>query len=253
MVGPGGCFFRAEDRSVTLEPAGALADLLASDVELVLVSGRTQAQLVEACGIFGADGYVAELGAVVGWDRGRKRHVLHGAMPAELDAIPDTLVSAFLEEHVGRLEFHDPWHVGHEFDVMLRGQVDQADADAWFAARGAGWLRLHDNGLLPPRPTPRLQVDELHVYHLVPDGVDKGLAVAFDIERRGFPADQAVAIGDSASDLAMAPHVGRFHLVANGARSAPVRAQAEALSNAVIEEDTLGAGWASAVRAALGG
>ena len=252
MVGPGGCFFRAEDRSVTLEPSLALVDLLASEVSLVLVSGRTQVQLLEACGIFGADGYIAELGAMVGWDRGRQRHMLRGAMPLELDAIPDTLVTAFLAEFAGRLELHEPWSEGHELDVMLRGQVDPAEADAWFAARGADWLRTHDNGLLPPRATPRLQVAELHVYHLVPEGIDKGLAVAYDIARRGLSASQAIAIGDSASDLAMAAHVSRFHLMANGARSAPVRAAAQDLANAVIETGTLGAGWASAVRSALG-
>jgi hypothetical protein len=251
MVGPGGCFFRAEDRSVTLDPAQALADLLASEVALVLVSGRTQVQLVEACGIFGADGYVAELGAMVGWDRGRQRHMLRGAMPPELAAIPDTLVADFLADHAGRLEFHDPWHAGHELDVMLRGEVDPAEADAWFAARGAGWLRTHDNGLLPPRATPRLQVNELHVYHLVPDGIDKGQAVAYDIARRGLRPENALAIGDSASDLAMAAHVARFHLVANGARSRPVRERAEALPNAFIEDASLGAGWASAVRSSL--
>jgi HAD superfamily hydrolase (TIGR01484 family) len=252
MVGPGGCFFRAEDRSVTLEPTLALADLLASDIALVLVSGRTQVQLLEASGIFGADGYIAELGAVVGWERGRKTHILRGAMPAELDAIPDTLVAEFLEHHAGRLEFHDPWHEGHELDVMLRGQVDPAEADAWFAARGAAWLRMHDNGLLPPRATPRLHVDELHVYHLVPEGIDKGKAVEYDIARRGLRPEEAIAIGDSASDLAMAAYVARFHLMANGARSAPVLAAARALSNAVVETGTLGAGWASAVRSALG-
>jgi phosphoglycolate phosphatase len=49
----------------------------------------------------------------------------------------------------------------------------------------------------------------------------------------------------------MAPHVGRFHLVSNGARSAPVRARAEATPNVVIEDEALGLGWASAVRTAL--
>lgn len=252
MVGPGGCFFRAEDRSVTLDPSRALADLLQSEIALVLVSGRTQVQLREACGIFGAEGYVAELGAVVGWDRGRSRQVLRGALPAQFDAIPDTLVAGFLARFADRLEFHDPWHVGHELDVMLRGEIDLAEADAWFAAQGAGWLRMHDNGLLPPRPV-GVRVDELHVYHLVPDGIDKGKAVEYDIGRRGLAPEQALAIGDSASDLAMAAHVGRFHLVANGARSAPVRARAQALDNVVIEDEALGAGWASAVRSALGG
>ncbi len=34
----------------------------------------------------------------------------------------------------------------------------------------------------------------------------------------------------------MAPHVGRFHLVANGARHDHVRALAESTSNVVIED-----------------
>jgi hypothetical protein len=252
MVGPRGCFLRSEDRAVTLEPARALAELLTAGVALVLVSGRTQAQLLEAGAIFGADGYIAELGAVVGWNRGRSRQTLRGALPAGYDAIPETLVEAMLAKYSGRLEFHAPWHLGHELDVMLRGQVDSAAVNAWFAQQGWGWLRLHDNGLLAPRPTPGIAVSELHVYHLLPDGIDKGRAVAFDLERRGLRAGEAIAIGDSASDLAMAPHVGRFHLVGNGARSAPVRALAEAAGNVVLEPDALGIGWASAVRAALG-
>jgi hypothetical protein len=129
--------------------------------------------------------------------------------------------------------------------------VEVAEVDAWLAGQGAPWLRLHDNGLLPPRPTPTLAIGELHVYHLVPDGIDKGQAVAFDLARRGLEAAQAIAIGDSASDLRMAPHVGRFHLVANGARSVPVRELALAAGNVVIEEATLGDGWASAVRSAV--
>src|SRR6195952_1936282 len=91
MVGPGGCFFRAETGAVDLEPARALADLLSSGIPLVLVSGRTRAQLIEACGIFGADGYIAELGALIGWRSGEPGpgggapggiELVRGAMPA---------------------------------------------------------------------------------------------------------------------------------------------------------------------------
>lgn len=251
MVGPRGCFFRNEDESISLEPARALAELLAADVALVLVSGRSRAQLLEASGIFGADGYIAELGAMVEWDRGRGHHLLRGAMPEQYDTIPAELVDGMLQHFARRLEFHDPWHLGHELDVMLRGQADVAEVNAWLADQGAGWARLHDNGLLPPRPTPGLDIEQLHVYHLVPDGIDKGRAVAYDLQRRGLRADQAIAIGDSVSDLVMAPRVGRFHLVSNGARSAPVRALAQETPNVVIENGSLGLGWASAVRSAL--
>jgi hypothetical protein len=176
-------------------------------------------------------------------------------MPEHYDAIPDDLVEGMLRRFARRLEFHDPWHLGHKLDVMLRGQADLSEVNAWFAEQGAPWLRLHDNGLLPPRPTPGLDIDMgadlLHVYHLVPDGIDKGRAVAYDLSRRGLRPEHAIAIGDSASDLVMASHVGRFHLVSNGARSAPVRALAEATPNVVIEDLALGLGWASAVRSTL--
>jgi hydroxymethylpyrimidine pyrophosphatase-like HAD family hydrolase len=250
MVGPRGCFFRTEDHEISLEPANALAEVLAADITLVLVSGRTEAQLLEACGIFGADGYIAELGALVGWDRGRGRQPLRGAMPEEFDVIPAALIDALTSRYAGRLEPHDPWAAGHQLDVMLRGNIDPMEANRWLVAQGADWLRLHDNGKITPRPT-RLTVTDLHVYHLVPEGVDKGRAVAYDLERRGLRPEQAMAIGDSFSDLAMAAHVSRFHLVANGARVPHVRERALTLDNVQIETGALGAGWASAVRSAL--
>src|SRR3954470_2705976 len=149
MVGPGGCFFRAEGSRVDLEPAHALADLLLADVPLVLVSGRTRAQLVEACGIFGADGYVAELGALIGWRGGTEAELLRGSMPDTLDSVPEKLVEALLARFAGRLEFHSPWHLGHEIDVMLRGQVDVLEVEDWLSQQGYAWLRLRDNGVLP--------------------------------------------------------------------------------------------------------
>lgn len=259
MVGPRGCFFRAESGDVDLEPARALADLLHAEVPLVLVSGRTRAQLIEACGIFGADGYIAELGALVGWRPhagGDSIELLRGAMPAELDGVPDGLVDALLDRFRGRLEFHSPWHLGHEVDVMLRGQLDVAEVEDWLAGEGFGWLRLRDNGVLPTtaeslRAT-GLDITALHVYHLVPDGIGKGLAVARDLERRGIDPADAIAIGDSASDLEMAPHVGGFSLVENGSRPPHMRALIERHPNARVEYGSHGAGWTAAVRRALG-
>ncbi|HMA46067.1 MAG TPA: HAD hydrolase family protein [Frankiaceae bacterium] len=250
MVGPGGCFFRAEGGGPTLDPARALVALLASGVPLVLVSGRTRAQLLEACAVFGADGYVAELGALVGWDRGRRGELLRGAMPPEYDGVPDDLVEALLARHAGRLEHHAPWHVGHEVDVMLRGYVDVAEAEEWLAGQGFGWLRVRDNGVLPAERMPRLGGPP-HVYHLVPDGVGKGLGVARDLQRRGLDRSEAVAVGDSASDLEMAPYVGRLHLVANGARAGHLAPLLAGYDNVVVEPGSFGAGWAAAVRAAI--
>jgi hypothetical protein len=266
MVGPRGCFFRAENGHVDLEPARALGDLLASGIPLVLVSGRTRAQLIEASGIFGADGYIAELGALIGWrphaaipsrrsqNGSSSTELLRGAMPDDLDGVPDQLVDALLHHFAGRLEFHSPWHIGHEVDVMLRGQVDVVVAEAWLAEQGFGWLRLRDNGVLPSTSESRresgLQIEAMHVYHLVPDGIGKGLAVARDLARRGLDPADAVAIGDSASDLEMAPVVGSFSLVENGARPPHMASLIASHPNVRVERGSHGAGWTAAVRRA---
>jgi 3-deoxy-D-manno-octulosonate 8-phosphate phosphatase KdsC-like HAD superfamily phosphatase len=262
MVGPRGCFFRAEDGAVDLEPSRALGDLLAAGIPLVLVSGRTRAQLIEATAIFGADGYIAELGALIGWRPSRSGpgrsggELLRGAMPDYLDAVPDELVAALLAHFAGRLEFHSPWHLGHEVDVMLRGQVDVLEAQEWLVGQGYGWLRLRDNGVLPSTSdslrASGLRIAALHVYHLVPDGIGKGVAVARDLERRGIDPADAVAIGDSASDLEMATQVGRFSLVSNGARPPHMADLVAQHENVRVEQGSHGAGWTDAVRQALG-
>jgi hypothetical protein len=255
MVGPYGNFFAAEDRTPTLAPARALLELHRAGIALVLVSGRTRLQLQEAALIFGADGFVAELGALVGWDRGRSVQVLPGAMPAAYGQRPpiDVLASlglpdALFERWPGRLEWHAPWHRGHEADAMLRGNVDVAEVEAWLAGRGLEWLRLRDNGVLPGP-------GERHIYHLMPDGLSKGAAVGWDLARRGLSAPDAVAVGDSASDLGMAAYVGRMWVTANGAADPHMLPLLEAAraggADVRVTAEPVGVGWAEAVLSAL--
>jgi hydroxymethylpyrimidine pyrophosphatase-like HAD family hydrolase len=243
MLGPRGSFFRAPDHSITLEPATTLTDFLTAGNELVLVSGRTRAQLVEAAAIFGAHGYVAELGSLVGWNGPWECEALPGLGPAA----GDDLVEELLADFAGRLEFHEPWHLGHEVDVMLRGNVPPAESRAWLDAHGVAHLDLRDNGVLPIARCTGLAESTMpvHVYHLLPKGISKGFAVAWDLTRRGLDPAEAVAIGDSTSDLEMAAHVGRFFLVANGAEHV-----AQPLPpNVTVTKGTQGLGWAEAIRA----
>ena len=256
MVGPGGCFVRAADRSTTLEPAEALAALHDAGVSLALASGRTRAQLQEAARIFGADGFIAEMGAIIGWDHGRRSSMLTGKTPpefsgplvAQLESLG--LVDALLVEYEGRLEHHAPWHLGHETDVMMHGRVDVDVVNKWLVERGYGWLVLVDNGRLNGMVMDGLD-GAPHIYHLMARGISKGLGIATDLERRGLTASDAIAVGDSLSDLEMAPYVERFFLVRNGADVPDIRAAAEALPNVTICDGPLGNGWAQAARACL--
>jgi hypothetical protein len=260
MVGPRGSFWHDAGRELTASPAAALLELHRSGVALVLVSGRTFEQVIEAARIFAADGAIAELGATVAWDAGRGTHRLPGDMPEEYDGSTPMEVMAelgvvddLMAEHPGRLEWHAPWHATHSTDALLRGRVDPLAVDAWLAEKGLGWLTLKDNGALPPTSRFGLDEDPLppRVYHLMPRGISKGAAIAWDLERRGLSPADAVAIGDSVSDLEMAPAVERLFITANGAAVDGMTGLIEAVPNVTVTDAEMGEGWAQAVRAAL--
>jgi hydroxymethylpyrimidine pyrophosphatase-like HAD family hydrolase len=256
MVGPMGCFFVTAAFEPTLAPAQALVDLIAAGIPLVLVSGRTRAQLDEACRIFAADGYVGELGAVLGWGHAQEHEVLRGAMPESYDGTlvevlqTEGIADRLLKRYEGRLEHHAPWHEGHEADLMLRGHVETAEVEAWLTGQGLGWLRVRDNGVLPVEEYGALRAP-VHVYHLMADGLTKGYGVAADLARRGLSREDAIAVGDSVSDLSMAPYVRRFFLTANGAASAATVAAAEEHDNVTVCSGANGLGWVEAIRWAL--
>jgi hydroxymethylpyrimidine pyrophosphatase-like HAD family hydrolase len=260
MVGPRGSFWHTAHRELTDDPAAALLELHRAGIALVLVSGRTFEQVIEAARIFAADGAIAELGASVAWDAGRGTHRLRGELPLEFgDRTPMAamaelgVVERLLAENPGRLEWHAPWHTTHEADALLRGRVDPLAVDAWLDEQGLGWLTLKDNGALPVTSRMTLDPDPLppRVYHLMPRGISKGAAIAWDLERRGIDPADVVAIGDSTSDLEMARAVGRLWVTANGASVDGMAARLAAVPNAVVTDAAMGEGWAQAVRASL--
>jgi hypothetical protein len=260
MVGPRGSFWHTADRELTADPAAALLALHRAGIPLVLVSGRTFEQVVEAARIFAADGAIAELGATIAWDVGRGTHQLTGDLPEKyagrtpMDVMAELgVVVQLIADHPGRLEWHAPWHATHTTDALLRGRVDPLAVDAWLAERGTGWLTLKDNGAIPATSRMTLADDPLppRVYHLMPRGISKGAAIAWDLERRGLSPADAVAIGDSVSDLDMAPAVGRLWITANGASVDGMTGLLAAVPNATVTDAPMGEGWAQAVLASL--
>ena len=259
MVGPRGSFWTTAAGEPTAVPAEALVELHRAGVALVLVSGRTHAQLVEAARIFAADGVIAELGSLVSW-AGGQTHLLTGDLPAEfagrapMDVLAELgVVEQLLAAHPGRLEWHEPWHAAHSADALLRGRVDAAAVDAWLAERGWGWLTLNDNGAVPASPRMTLAPEALppHVYHLMPRGISKGAAISWDLARRGLSAADAIAVGDSVSDLEMAPAVRRLWITANGAAVDGMAQRLAAVPNVTVTDAPMGEGWAQAVSASL--
>lgn len=242
LLGPGGSLFAAPGGGITGRAAEAVAALHRAGVALVPVSGRAEVRVREAARLLGAEGYIAELGGI----RARGERVVrdHGAYRGRgtpHEAMLRSGAAGFLlGTYAGTLEPHAPWaHDGREVSMLLRGHVSIEEVRRRLEDAGYDWIRLHDNGVLR-RSFPGLEVDEVHVYNLLPRGVSKATAVAADLADRGIPAGESVAIGDSASDLALAPEVGVLYLVAG---SEP----ADLPPNVVVTKAGSGEGFAEAV------
>jgi phosphoglycolate phosphatase len=180
-------------------------------VEVVIMSGRRRAQVAEDARLLGGRAYIFEAGAAV-VDGPDLAWLTDPYMPDEGASVNEQVADEgapdlLLERFAGRLEYHDPWHLGREVSHVFRGDVDVRDADALLHEHGHDALRLLDNGAID-RPGMR-------GYHLVPRGVSKGAAVARHAQARGYRPDECIAVGDSREDLTAAEAVGAFWLVAN--------------------------------------
>lgn len=242
---------------VSIEGVRAVQACLRADVEVVVMSGRRRAQVHEDARLLGQDAYIFEAGACValggGALMGGEDHWLTGELtPGELtiaeqierSGAPDLL----LERYVGRLEYHEPWHVAREVSHLFRGLVDAGEVDELLVEHGHANLRLVDNGVLSTRSSTLAALDHLRGYHLVPAGASKAAAVALHARMRGYARDQVFAVGDSREDMACAPHVGTFWLVANAvARDPSIRATMNSHDNVRVTGAGNGAGVYEAV------
>lgn len=257
LLGRGASLLHDGEGNVTIEGVRAIQACLRADVEIVLMSGRRQAQVKEDARLFGQSAYIYEAGACLVLDG--EEHWLTGELvPGELtvaEQIEETGAPALLlETYRGRLEYHEPWHLNREVSHLFRGLIDAFEADALLAENGHGVLRLVDNGVVNRRSPDLAALPHVRGYHLVPKGASKAAAVALHMQIRGYAREEAFAIGDSREDLACAEHVGSFWLVANAvARDPSMREAIAGMPNVRVAEAANGPGVYEAVVSTLMG
>jgi hydroxymethylpyrimidine pyrophosphatase-like HAD family hydrolase len=247
LVGRGGSLLADLDGTPTLAAAEALLAAQRSGLQIVLVSGRTRAQLAETGRLLGLRDAIAEMGAVL--VRDGKAELQWGEAPRDLGETPAEALQragalrVVLDRFAGRIEPHLPWHQNRQGTALLRGQVEVGEVDAALRAEGLGWARLLDNGRLRG-PYPQLGPGETHAFHLLPAGVSKAAAAATYLAARGLTSSQAAAVGDGPADLELADAVGAMFLVANGAWAA---AEAGA-RQVIVTPSSAGRGFAEVVQ-----
>jgi hydroxymethylpyrimidine pyrophosphatase-like HAD family hydrolase len=218
LLGNRGSLFRDPDGNFSLRQARTLEACHRAGVEVVIMSGRREAQVMADARLLGQTSYIYEAGCGVVIEG--ERTLLTGdwmpddqGTPAEkmlAAGVPDLLFERFGK----RLEWHRPWHRERQLSHLFRGSVDVAEANALLADSGHTDLRFLDNGAIVRAMD---GVDgPAHAYHLVPGGASKAQAVAFHMGARGHAPAECIAVGDSLEDLDAADVVGRFFVVANG-------------------------------------
>lgn len=255
LLGRGGSLLRDPDGEFTLRQARALEACHRADVEVVIMSGRREPQVLSDARMIGQSSYIYEAGCAVVIDG--ERTLLTGdwvpgedGTPAErmlAAGIPDLLFERF----PGQLEWHNPWHTDRRYSHLFRGNVDVGAANETLAGHGHEDLRFLDNGVIARRME---GVEVVHAYHLVPGGASKAKAVGFHMRARGLAPEECIAIGDSVEDLDAAGAVGRFFVVANGPERDPSMREAIAgFDNVSITEGRMGDGFYEAVVSTLVG
>jgi hydroxymethylpyrimidine pyrophosphatase-like HAD family hydrolase len=283
LLGRGASLVHDGEGVVSLRGLRAVEACLRANVEVVLMSGRRRIQVAEDARLLGQSAYIFEAGACVvlgagqlgpagdqsagadggaggvklGAPAGGEEHWLTGGMlPGELTIAEQIERSGapamLLERYAGRLEYHEPWHVNREVSHLFRGLVDAVEVDALLAQEGHETLRLVDNGVVNRRSAALSGLPHVRGYHLVPAGASKAAAVAFHRQVRGYAREETFAVGDSREDLACAPHVGTFWLVANAVQRDPsIGETAKAFDNVRVAEAGHGAGVYEAVVSTL--
>jgi hydroxymethylpyrimidine pyrophosphatase-like HAD family hydrolase len=252
LLGLGGSLLvDAEGRPSTVT-AEAVARLNSAGLTVVLTTGRNRIQCTEITRLLSWRGFIAELGCVMVPDRGAAPVYTDGDWPAGLLGPGETpaerierigAVRALMSTFPGCLEPHAPYHLNREATVLLRGSIDLAEAREVLGELDAP-VEIIDNGIIHPLATGLADTTEVHAYHLLPPGVTKSSAVALDLARRGLAREQAAAIGDAATDVAMADSCALGVVVANALADARVQAAAAERTNIVATRGVRGEGWA---------
>jgi hydroxymethylpyrimidine pyrophosphatase-like HAD family hydrolase len=221
LLGRGGGLLKDADGGFTLLPVRGIEACTRAGAEVVPMSGRRRPTVKEIARLLGQASFVYEVGCGMSID-GDDTLLTGHIQPREGKNVHELIAESgapklLLDNYKGRLEYHEPWHSEREFSHLMRGLVDTAEANELLSGNGHDDLRLVDNGAIAPKPSLPSLEGPPHAYHLIPRTASKTAAVEAHMRARGYAPDECIAVGDSREDVGVAPVVGRFFLVANGA------------------------------------
>ncbi|MDR1359316.1 MAG: HAD-IIB family hydrolase [Coriobacteriales bacterium] len=273
LLAPGGRMLANHQGRPSTSLAKALVRLKQAHIKVIIVTGRDAVSSTEVMRLANLEQFIAEMGCVVqyGYGAGAQKRFDLGEWTAEhfdqdydhtADRTPHELIAkhgviqTLLTCFRGRLEIHELRGSQREVTFLMRGNIDTrpgGEADSMLAQCELP-LQLLDNGIIHPKNHGLLDVEDIHVYHLMPRGTGKGKAVAADMAAKGLVPQHAVAIGDAEGDVSMGMYTGSFVLVDNHKKPGPLPyAEAHVADPATLFTTTLPTvdGWVEFAHALL--
>jgi len=234
LLAPGGRLLTNHLGKPSTKLAEALVLLKHADIEVIIVTGRDVASSTEIMRLTNLNQFIAEMGCIVqtGYGASAQKSYRLGQWETKADfqnaqrgkgltpyemIVQSGILDVLLRRFERKLEMHCLPGSSREVTCLMRGNIDSGpggEADSLLAQLDLP-LQLMDNGVIRPNNHTLVNVDEVHVYHLMPRGTGKDQAVAADIAAKGLAPRQTLAIGDAIGDIAMGTATGSFVLVNN--------------------------------------
>ena len=271
LLAPGGHLLADHSGRPSTSTAEALVALKRAGITVVPTTGRGADQGSELLRVLDLDCYIGEVGGYLlrrDDTRAEERYLIGaweqlqlapglsaGELPEGTDPYEVIRDSGAIERLMAAFPgMIFPYPAVRAVSWSLWGNID-VEAAARVLADEKLPLVLLDNGLLYHAPGTLPDGAHPHIYHLLPAGVSKKHAIETDLEARGLPRDAALAIGDSAVDLAMGDACGLFVMMANGLRNPEVQeaVTARIASGETVLHTTLSTadGWVEFARALM--
>jgi HAD superfamily hydrolase (TIGR01484 family) len=235
-----GCYY--------MEAIRLLPEIFKKKWDIVLVSGRNKYQLRYNAQMIGLKNYISELGSELVYNLGEKVYTTFDHKKAKYDFTYKgkdliKIIELFKSHFPNKVESKIEWSAYRSYNVLFFGEIDLDEANVLLRSNGYKDIVMVDNGYSLIEDLD-LDVGRLHIYNLMPSGVNKGEGIKLDKKIRNFKKDNCIALGDSPEDLKMAGEVKYFFLMGNAFDNREaIMAALDKYDNIFVTEGAMNKGW----------
>src|SRR3972149_8867163 len=245
-------FFKDNKKDYYFDAIKLLPLVADNNWDIVLVSGRNKFQLRYNAQIIGLKNYIAELGAELVYDLGEEVYVTFDSKQAKYELTYRgkdliKIIELFKKNFPGKIESRMDWSRYRSYNVLFFGEINLGKANKLLEGEGYEGLVMVDNGFSSLVGLD-MGIEKLHIYNLMPSGVNKASGIKFDKKIRSLDTNNCIALGDSLEDLKMTEEVKYFFLMGNALEHKEVILdELDKHNNVYITDGVMNRGWAEVI------